>query len=72
MDECVLSTLNDLGLGNMVQRQVEKGYFKEVKPVNPVKESNIIEFLVSGDGEEFTNLSHTYLKMTLKLKLINF
>jgi len=68
MAECSLSTIDSLNLGSMVQRQIEKGYFKEIKPINPVKGSNVIEFLVSGDGEEFTDLAHTYLKMTLKVK----
>ena len=66
--ECSLSSVSDLSVGNMVQRQIEKGYFKEVKPVNPVKISNVIEFIVSGDGEEFTDLANTYLKTTLRVK----
>ena len=66
--ECSLSSVSDLSVGNMVQRQIEKGYFKEVKPVNPVKDSNVIEFIVSGDGEEFTDLANTYLKTTLRVK----
>lgn len=68
MAECSLSTIDGLSLGSITQRQIEKGYFKEIKPINPVKESNVIEFLVSGDGEEFSDLVHTYLKMTIKLK----
>ena len=52
----------------MVQREIERGYFKEVKPVNPVRDSNVIELNVSGDGDEFIDLSHTYLKTAVKIK----
>lgn len=69
--ECTLSNVDNLNIGNTIQKQIEKGYFKEVKPINPVKDSSVIEFLLSGEGDEFTDLSHTYLKLTLKLKKSN-
>ena len=65
---CTVSSISDLNVGNMVQREIERGYFKEVKPVNPVRDSNVIELNVSGDGDEFIDLSHTYLKTAVKIK----
>lgn len=65
---CTISSVSDLNVGNMVQREIERGYFKEVKPVNPVRDSNVIELIVSGDGDEFMDLSHTYLKTAVKIK----
>ena len=56
---CTVSSISDLNVGNMVQREIERGYFKEVKPVNPVRDSNVIELNASGDGDEFIDLSHT-------------
>lgn len=68
---CSLSSVDDLSSGRMIQRQIEHGYFKEVKAVNPVRDSSVVEFLLSGDGEEFTDLLHTHIKVTLKIKKSN-
>ena len=65
--DCSLSTIDSLSSGNMVQRQIERGYFKTIFPVNPVKAANVIEFSISGDGQEFVDLAHTYLHISLKI-----
>ena len=51
MSDCTLSTVDTLNEGSMVQRQIERGYFKEVKAINTMKDSSTIEFAVTGDGE---------------------
>ena len=71
MSYCTLSTVDTLNEGHMTQRQIEKGYFKEVKPINPVKDANTLEFSISGDGEEFTDLRNTFLKISLRITKAN-
>ena len=71
MSDCTLSTVDTLNEGSMVQRQIERGYFKEVKAINTVKDSSTIEFAVTGDGEEFTDLRNTFLKVSLCIRKSN-
>ena len=71
MSDCTLSTVDTLNEGSMVQRQIERGYFKELKAINTVKDSSTIEFAVTGDGEEFTDLRNTFLKVSLCIRKSN-
>ena len=71
MSDCTLSTVDTLNEASMVQKQIERGYFKEVKAINTVKDSSTIEFAITGDGEEFTDLGNTFLKVSFCIRKSN-
>ena len=61
--ECSLSQLDSMHSGDLVQQQIEYGYWTTEKPVNPVQSSSTIEFNVEGNGNEMNELSSCYLKV---------
>ena len=66
--ECVKSEL-DLFTVPPTQTSVEAGQWEEVHPLTHIVESGPIEFVISGTGEEYIDLSSTLL--LLKAKITN-
>ena len=64
---CSLSQLESMHTGDLVQGQIEYGYWTTEKPVNPVENSTTIEFNVEGNGNEMNELSSCYLKVDAKI-----
>ena len=65
--ECSLSQLDSMHSGDLVQQQIEYGYWTTEKPVNPVQSSSTIEFNVEGNGNEMNELSSCYLKVDCRI-----
>lgn len=68
--ECNKSEL-DLFTLPPTQTAVEKSYFVEYRPLSTLSDSGPIEFAISGSGEEYIDLSETYLQVTAKISKPN-
>ena len=53
--------------GDLVQQQIEHGYWTTEKPVNPVENITTIEFNVEGSGIEMIEMNSCYLKVDAKI-----
>ena len=64
---CSLSQLDSMHSGDLVQKQIENGYWTTEKPVNPVENSTTIEFNIEGSGTEMIEMNSCYLKVDAKI-----
>ena len=64
--ECTKSEL-DLFALPPTQVSIDKGQWTEFRPVSSLTEFGPIEFNVAGSGEEYTDLSQTYLHLKVKI-----
>ena len=64
--ECMKPEL-DLFSPAVIQRSVEHGYWVEHTPTSAVTGTGPIEFKISGEGEEYLDLQHTYLNVETKI-----
>ena len=49
------------------QTAIESSQWVEYRPISTLSDSSHIEFVITGSGEEYLNLSKTYLQVTAKL-----
>lgn len=65
--ECMKSELDLFSLP-MTQTTVESSSCVEYKPVSSLSDQAPIEFLIAAAGEEYIDLAHTMIKMSVKLE----
>lgn len=63
---CLKSEI-DLFTQPMLQLGVDSSHFIEVFPVNSLTDKSSIEFLITGNGEQYIDLSHTILHLQIKV-----
>lgn len=63
---CAKSEL-DLFVTPPTQTAIEKGYYVEYHPLSTISESGPIEFNISGNGEDYIDLSASYLYVKVKI-----
>ena len=64
--ECTKAEL-DLFSIPPTQTAIERSYFVEHRPLTTVDDGGPIEFIITGSGDEYTDLSETYLQITAKI-----
>ena len=64
--ECNKSEL-DLFTLPPTQTAVERSYFVEHRPLTTVSDGGPIEFVITGSGDEYADLSETYLQITARI-----
>ena len=64
--ECTKAEL-DLFTIPPTQTAIERSYFVEHRPLTTVGDGGPIEFIITGSGDEYTDLSETYLQITAKI-----
>ena len=50
-----------------MQTAIEKGYFIEFHPLSNIRDEQPLEFNVSGNGEDYMDLSSSYLHVKVKI-----
>ena len=63
---CAKSEL-DLFLIPPTQTAIEKGYFIEFHPLSNIRDGQPLEFNISGNGEDYMDLSSSYLHVKVKI-----
>lgn len=63
---CVKSEL-DLFLIPPTQTAIEKGYFVEYHPIGNIRDGVPVEFNISGNGEDYLDLSSSYMFVKVKI-----
>ncbi|GFW45069.1 uncharacterized protein TNCV_4513831 [Trichonephila clavipes] len=67
---CTKSEL-DLFASAPIQLAIDRSSFVEVHPVASISDNNTIEFLISGLGESYFDLSHLFLHVQSKILKVN-
>ena len=57
----------DLFLIPPTQTAIEKGYFIEFHPLSNIQDGQPLEFSISGNGEDYMDLSSSYLHVKVKI-----
>ena len=57
----------DLFNNTAIQLAIDKSAFLEVHPISTITEKTPLEFLISGNGEHYLDLSHTILHLQVKI-----
>ena len=63
--ECILSTMENMSSGAMVQRQIQSGTYMAVQPI--VKNASVVEFKVDS-VDDFIDLNKTELEVKFRIK----
>ncbi|GFU59978.1 uncharacterized protein F54H12.2 [Trichonephila clavipes] len=64
--QCTKSELNLLAVPP-TQTVIERGHWVQFRPIANVSDGGPIEFVISGSGEEYLDLSQTQLYVTAKI-----